>query len=80
MSKVLIHPELIELFTAFKLADIDYEDNKGGGNAYEFADRARMAQKSFRDRQAELEADGVDLWGEETPNGTANCASPPSHD
>ena len=68
MSKVLIHPELIELFTTFKLADIDYEDNSGSGNAYEFADRARAAQKAFRDRREELEAAGVEIWGEETPN------------
>ena len=72
MSKVLTHPELIELFTTFKLADMDYEDNKGSSNAYEFADRARRAQKAFRDRRAELEAKGVEIWGEKTPNVEGN--------
>lgn len=63
MSKVLVHPELIELFETFRMADIDYQDNAGGHNAYEFADRARAAQKAFRERRAELEAAGVEIWG-----------------
>ena len=78
----MIHPELIELFTTFKLADIDYEDNSGSSNAYEFADRARQAQKAFRDRRAELEAEGVEIWGDETPNaigqGSAACGASPA--
>ena len=67
MGKVLIHPELIELFTTFKVADIDYEDNKGSSNAHEFADLAMAAQGAFRDRKAELEADGVEIWSEADP-------------
>lgn len=62
MTKILNRPELIELFTTFKLADLDYEDNKGSSNAYEFADRARIAQRAFRTRKEELEAEGVDIW------------------
>lgn len=36
--------------------------------ADEFADRARRAQKAFRDRRAALEAEGVEIWSAETPN------------
>jgi hypothetical protein len=61
----LIHPELIELFTKFKLADLDYEDNKGSRNVYEFAERASQARLAFRTRREELEAEGVQIWGED---------------
>lgn len=64
MGRVLVHPELIELFKEFYLADLDYEDNKGSNDAYEFADRARDAQKAFRDRKTELENAGIEIWGE----------------
>jgi hypothetical protein len=63
MSTILIHPELINLFGALHVADLDYEDNRGSSNAHEFAARARQAQKAFRDRKAELEAEGVVIWG-----------------
>lgn len=65
MAKVLIHPELIELAHVLHVADIDYEDNRGSSDLYEFADRARKAQQNFRIRKAELEGEGVEIWGNE---------------
>lgn len=62
MSKILIHTELIALANVLRLADIDYEDNKGGNDVYEFAERARKAQQNFRERKAELEGEGVEIW------------------
>jgi len=64
----LIHPELIALYRMLHIADIDFEDNRGSSNAYEFVDRARAAQKAFRERKAELEAAGARIWDDVTPN------------
>lgn len=69
MSKILIHPELIELFGALRVADIDYEENRGSPDVGEYAERARGAQMAFRERKAELEAAGVEIWGAEMPKG-----------
>lgn len=68
MGKILIHKELIDLANVWRVADIDYQDIAGSNDAYEFADRARKAQKALLDRKAELEAQGVEIWGDETPN------------
>lgn len=69
MTKILIHPELIELAHILRVADIDYEDMKGSNDSHEFADRARKAQQNLRCRKAELEGEGVEIWGDDlTPN------------
>lgn len=63
--KALIHPELRELFATWKVADADYRDMDGSRHCDEFADRARAAQSAFKKRRDELEAEGVQIWGEE---------------
>jgi hypothetical protein len=63
--KTLIHPELRELFATWKVADTDYNDMAGSNDCDEFADRARAAQSAFKNRRDELEAEGVQIWGEE---------------
>lgn len=61
-TKVLAHPELIALFNAWRIADIDYTDMAGSSDSGEFRQRAIDAQAAFKSRRAELEEAGVDIW------------------
>ena len=62
MPKELAHPELIELFNAWRIADIEYNDDPHMDGMLE---RAKAAQAEFKTRRDELGAAGVNIWRDE---------------